>query len=351
MSSFKKVEKILAASVVAAFGAGFGAYQAIVNATGQTIIETTKKEALEAKAICLDKLSESNFYSSGNIAECKDFIKEERVNISGKIEYPTDNLRVPENITVQGNLSSTKITTGKFLPKKTIAWLIVEAKNGNCYVLEDFSNLDKSFQKQISSKSIGSPESYTISLLATDDQTVNKTFGDSISYQKGDSSIQNNLTPISCQKGNSSIHRITEVTVSQLQAFNLATRFGGEYGGITVNRNTANQEIILNGTFIGAAGYAIATDPALSSLGGKTLTFQIDGTGNSNFDGDQLFKLEVNQSAVQPTDSSRISSSNPNYITVQDGAISFQLPNNVDKIELVFWNASLNNLRISATVN
>jgi hypothetical protein len=233
-------------------------------------------------------------------------------------------------------LSSTEITTGKFLQKKTKAWLVVEAQDNNCYV-QGVLPTDGPFTKEISSESLGSPESYTIFLLAADDETVNKDLG-----------FSSPNTPISCGRGDSSIHTIAQATVSSLQPFNLATRFGGAYGGITVNRDTNNQKITLNGTFSSAAGYAIEKDPALSSLGGRALTLRVEGTTNSSFDEGKLFKLAVNGEAVEPTDASRRSSNDPDYITVQEGSVSFQqLPDEVDKIELVFWNASLNNLEIS----
>lgn len=346
--------------IVASFGAGFGAYRLMLEATDQTTILKTRQAVLEAKAMCLDKLSKSNFDPSVNIPECKDFIEEVRVNISGEIGYPPDNSKVTGNITVTGNLSLTEATTGKLLKNQTQAWLLATNNNKDCYVQGYIPTLDSSFEQETSS--IRDPKKYTIYLLATDDKTINQDLSTALGKKipeigcsdvklsdfKVDQVIVDNSSTPPNPSPNGSVTSPQPTESSTGQPFNLATNYGSKYGGITVNKDTANQRITLSGTFSSAAGYSIENDPNLSSLNGQQLALQINGTGNNQ---NKLFKLEVNDQVINPTEPSRVSSVDPDFITVQDGTVRFQLPPTVNKLNFVFFDATLNNLTISATVS
>lgn len=347
--------------IVTSFGAGFGAYRLMLQATDQTTILKTRQAVLEAKATCLDKLSESNFDPSVKIPECKDFIEEVRVNISGEMGYPPDNSKVTGNITVKGNLSLTEATTGKLLKNQTQAWLLATNNNDDCYVQGYIPTLDGSFEQETSS--IGEPKKYTIYLLATDDKTINQKLTTALKGKgspeipcpdvklpdfKVDQVIVDNSSTPPNPSPNGSVTSPQPTKSSTGQPFNLGTNYGSKYGGITVNKDTANQRITLSGTFSSAAGYSIANDPNLSSLGGKQLALQINGTGNNQ---NKLFKLEVNDNVIQPTDTTRVSSEDTNFITAQDGTVRFNLPPTVNKLNFVFYDATLNNLTISATVS
>lgn len=278
-------------------------------------------------------------------------------NCTGEIKGPENQQKVDGNIEVKGKVGQcadkrlwlilSPITTHTEKGKK-----IGRIEDKDCYVQGEITERDKDFNK--GTTSIVKEQKYKVYLVSipTSEQAINQKLIDA----------QKQTNPhISCSDINLAKNQLSMITVDNTkieekmeQTFSratIATRYGGNWGGLQVFKDSAKKSITLNGSFSGAAGYAIENDPDLSSLGGTTLTFQVRGTGNSRFDQRKLFKLEVNGLAVQPTATHRVSSNDPEYITAQDGSVSFQLPDDVYKIELVFWNASLNNLQISATVS
>jgi len=121
------------------------------------------------------------------------------------------------------------------------------------------------------------------------------------------------------------------------------------YGGLLVSLDPINQKIILSGVFTSAAGY-VKEQSGGFALGGKILNLSIRNSGQSSFDQYKMFKLEVNGRYVPPLDPTKINHNDVTYINAGDGAVSFQLPEQVTKLEFVFWNAYLKDLEISGTL-
>jgi len=121
-------------------------------------------------------------------------------------------------------------------------------------------------------------------------------------------------------------------------------------GSINVSEDWSNRSITLSGKFTEDAGYVVERD---FDFGGKTLTLEIFGTKDCTFDSGKLFKLEVNGrgNALIPIEKGRKNVNDPDFINPGDGSVSFKLPENVKKIEFVFWKADLKNLKISGKLS
>ena len=63
-----------------------------------------------------------------------------------------------------------------------------------------------------------------------------------------------------------------------------------------------------------------------------------------------MLRVEANGKALMPLDTVRQSLNDPAYMTAADGPVFFKLPANVAKLEIVFWNATLNDFTLSADV-
>lgn len=358
-------------SLVAAFGMGFGAYVAIVNATGKVVIDKLQED----KAKCLDELIKNEFNLQQAVPECR-MIPKYRINVLGILEKPSD--KISGNFTVSGELTSTDIINGKLIKDKTKAWLLATPNNKDCYVQGYIPTLNDKFTQETSS--IVEQKKYTISLLAVDDQDVNKELENAqknnppeipcvktnlANFQlaqliidnsgSGINTIENppaNTTGNSNNSNNSNPTSTTsaatpKTTPEKSKTFNLASSYGSKYGGITVNKDAENQKITLTGKTSGVAGYVIEKDPQLAELNNQKLILKISGTENT---GNKLFKLEVDGNSIEPTEPNIVfQNDTENYITAKDGEVSFNLPETVTKIEFVFYNPSLNNLTISAT--
>ena len=123
------------------------------------------------------------------------------------------------------------------------------------------------------------------------------------------------------------------------------------YGGLEVNiLDNKEQRIAFNGQFTSAAGY-VKEIPSGFPFGGKILTLNIENSAQSLLDQNKMFKLEANGQALRPQESDRINSNDADYVNSGDGTISFQLPDQLTKLEFVFWNSNLNNLTISGTLS
>ncbi|MEB3340533.1 hypothetical protein [Okeania sp.] len=123
---------------------------------------------------------------------------------------------------------------------------------------------------------------------------------------------------------------------------------------IKVTKNQEEQYIILNGTFPKAAGYVTGEIGGnILPFAGKNLTLTIEGSGNSTFDNDKMFRLEANDRPLEPEENSNSITRNlgNKFINARDGNVTFKLPSNLTKLNLVFWNATLNDLKISGTVS
>ncbi|MFM6007813.1 MAG: hypothetical protein ACKPB7_31935, partial [Sphaerospermopsis kisseleviana] len=93
-----------------------------------------------------------------------------RINVLGILEKPSD--KISGNFTVAGELTSTDIINVNLIKNKTKAWLLATPNNKDCYVQGYIPTLNGKFTQETSS--IVEQEKYTISLLAVDDQDVNK---------------------------------------------------------------------------------------------------------------------------------------------------------------------------------
>jgi hypothetical protein len=119
---------------------------------------------------------------------------------------------------------------------------------------------------------------------------------------------------------------------------------------ITLSRGASANEIIINGETDDAAGFQNNSLPA--NLQGKTLVLYFSNTEASRFSLNRMVKLVYNRNdtLLRPTNASLL---NREYLPAEDtpldNGIEFPIPNNFDgKLGFVFYQAELNNLRITA---
>jgi 5-hydroxyisourate hydrolase-like protein (transthyretin family) len=114
--------------------------------------------------------------------------------------------------------------------------------------------------------------------------------------------------------------------------------------GLTISLPEYNT-IVLNGSVTGAAGYAVTGLD--SGLGGGKIFLEINGTRNARLSEGRLLKLEADSVVVRPDNIPLLIEGE--YIPAIEGTVEFTLPRDFGgKINFVFYQAELNNLRISA---
>ena len=119
---------------------------------------------------------------------------------------------------------------------------------------------------------------------------------------------------------------------------------------ITLSRGASANEIIINGATDDATGFQNNSLP--TNLQGKTLVLYFSNTEASRFSLNRMVKLVYNRNdtLLRPTNASLL---NGEYLPAEDtpldNGIEFPIPNNFDgKLNFVFYQAELNNLRITA---
>lgn len=119
------------------------------------------------------------------------------------------------------------------------------------------------------------------------------------------------------------------------------------WGNVSVNRYEQGIQIsgdISNGT----AGINTVSVPR--EYANRIIVFTISNTRNSRYDQGELFKFEVNDIAQRPNEFNRINMNDNDYVNAEDGQVSFTLPSDPTKMQLVFYNCNLNGLVISAQI-
>jgi hypothetical protein len=121
---------------------------------------------------------------------------------------------------------------------------------------------------------------------------------------------------------------------------------GWEHWGNGLSAIPCYNTVTLNGAF-NTAGYTAAN---IKPLGGKRLVLEITGTKNSRFYNNQLLKLETaDNAALKPLGGLKLIEDG--YIPVIDGRVIFAIPDDfTGRLNLVFYRAELNDLRIAAFV-
>jgi hypothetical protein len=104
----------------------------------------------------------------------------------------------------------------------------------------------------------------------------------------------------------------------------------------------------------GGAGYVLETKTDIRGLAGRTrVKFKVSGiTGNDAFRNDQLFKLEINGKPLVSISPGMTGMTDEKYVISENGEFIFDLSNirSIRKIELVFWNLTVSNVRIEMFV-
>ncbi|MDJ0580242.1 hypothetical protein [Crocosphaera sp.] len=141
-----------------------------------------------------------------------------------------------------------------------------------------------------------------------------------------------------------------EITVVPPQPFSI-TQGWTAYGGLEVKRDPTSQRLTFNGNLLGGSGGYVKEHSSLLSFSGRKLTLTVVNSGNSSFDANKMFKLEANGQPVIPQEQGRINTNDTSFVNAGNGTISFKLPNDLTKLEFVFWNTNLNDLTISGIVS
>jgi len=118
------------------------------------------------------------------------------------------------------------------------------------------------------------------------------------------------------------------------------------WGGVeAIVEDKKSNEVFFSGNIESAAGYVIEGN---LPYGGNILILKVIGSKRSRFSKHKLFKLEANDKALSPIERNKINLDDSHYIDAEDGTISYPLPEELSKLQIVFWKANLNNLFISA---
>jgi hypothetical protein len=118
------------------------------------------------------------------------------------------------------------------------------------------------------------------------------------------------------------------------------------WGGLNV-RHEADNSIALNGRFNDAAG--MVSTYISGDMAGKTLILEIANTKSSEYSNNRLLKMTVNWSDTLLKPSGITNLISGEYIPAADGRIEYPIPADFDgKLGFVFYQAALNNLRITA---
>jgi len=133
-----------------------------------------------------------------------------------------------------------------------------------------------------------------------------------------------------------------EKSVLNIELFPI--RGWSSWGGVSVSEDVINQGVTLSGNFTSTAGWVTEGD---FSFSGKVLKLNISNSQNCELDHQKLFKFEVNDKPLTPIEKERINQNDREYINTDDGTVSFSLPSPVKKMQFVFWNATLKDLKIS----
>lgn len=147
------------------------------------------------------------------------------------------------------------------------------------------------------------------------------------------------------------ISRVDKLTGKENKSILFTTKGWSPYKSLQVTNDEQNQGVIFNGEVTKkGAGYSKESSVEFKNYGGKILSLNIRNSNESTFDGQKMFKLEVNGKPLTPQEQSRINVGDGNYINSGDGTVNFQLPPDVNKIEFVFYNANVKKLKVSATI-
>jgi hypothetical protein len=128
--------------------------------------------------------------------------------------------------------------------------------------------------------------------------------------------------------------------------------------GSSLRIKNDRQGIVVSGTASavpkGAAGYVLETKTDIRGLAGKTrVKFKVSGiAGNDAFRSRQLFKLEINGKPLVSVSPGMTGTDDERYVIPKNDEFIFDLSNmrSIRKIELVFWNLTVSNVRIEMFV-
>jgi hypothetical protein len=188
----------------------------------------------------------------------------------------------------------------------------------------------------------------SISDLNTKVTTIQAKLDDKIT--KVDNTIENISSKVQSksQEVDELSSRVDKLTGKENKSILSTTKGWSSYKGLQVNNDEQNQGVIFNGEVTTeGAGYSKESSVEFKNYGGKILSLKIQNSRESKFDGQKMFKLEVNGKPLTPQEKSRVNVGDGTYINSGDGEVNFQLPRNVNKIEFVFYNANVKNLKVS----
>lgn len=191
----------------------------------------------------------------------------------------------------------------------------------------------------------------SISDLNTKVTTIQAKLDDKIT--KVDNTIENISSKVQSksQQVDELNSRLDKLTGKENKSILSTTKGWSPYNGLKVTNDEENQGVIFNGEVTTeGAGYSKESSVEFKNYGGKILSLKVQNSDESTFDGQKMFKLAVNNQPLTPQEKSRINVGDGNYINSGDGTVNFQLPSNVNKVEFVFYNADVKNLKISATI-
>jgi hypothetical protein len=137
----------------------------------------------------------------------------------------------------------------------------------------------------------------------------------------------------------------TTTTAAPMLSFNGWDKWGS--ARLTIISNTEGIFTVSGSTENTASGYVLERE--LDYLSGRTLVITIGGNlGLSKFDHKKLFKLEINDNPIRTVTPDFINTNDSTYVNASQGTLNFRMPNEVKKINFVFYNASFD--RVNFTV-
>jgi hypothetical protein len=131
-----------------------------------------------------------------------------------------------------------------------------------------------------------------------------------------------------------------------LQAFDL---FGGSGSGQDLHCTVDNTVLLVSGTTDNAAVYFIQSVEDLEFSGASRLIIKLSGIGADDiFDMGKLLKLELNDTPQRTITPGMRNRNDPDYINARNGEAVFDISamRNIRKINLVFFNCTVANVRI-----
>lgn len=101
--------------------------------------------------------------------------------------------------------------------------------------------------------------------------------------------------------------------------------------------------IVINGAINTAAGLVVKKQ---FNWEFKTLRLDVKGSRLSSFNQKKMFKLQINDEPLLPLEPTLSNANDPEYLNPGDNSFRYQLPAYVNKIDLIFYCARLNNFKI-----